>query len=194
MQKTGISGIVLVALGAAILLCVTRFASANEYEIDPTHSFVEFRIKHLGYSWLHGRFNDISGTFKHDPAKPGENRIDVVIDAASVDTNHAERDKHLRSEDFLAVDEHPEATFTATSYVGTASSGLLTGDLTLRGVTKPVTIEVRKIGEGPDPWGGHRAGFEGRVEIVRRDFDIAYDLGPVSETVELTLGIEGVRK
>ena len=182
------------ACAAAALLAAGPFAWAAEYEVDPTHSFVEFRVQHLGYSWLYGRFNTISGEFSHDPAKPEASTINVVIDTASVDTNHAERDKHLRGSDFLTVDSFPEASFRSTGYKGTAEEGTLTGELTLMGVTKPIEIKVRKLGEGKDPWGGYRAGFIGTYVMDRRDFGSDYELGPKSWAVEMELGIEGIRK
>lgn len=168
--------------------------TATEYRIDPAHSFVEFRANHLGFSWLYGRFNTVSGEFSHDPANPAANRISVEVDTTTVDTRHAERDKHLRSEDFLHVTGFPKATFKSTRYEGTAESGKLHGELTVRGVTRPIVIEMEKMGEGPDPWGGYRAGFSGKYTLTRSDFGIDYDLGPKSTTVELTLGVEGVRK
>lgn len=171
-----------------------RPAAAAEYSIDPAHSFVEFRANHLGYSWLYGRFNAISGEFSHDPANPAANRISVEVDTTTVDTRHAERDKHLRSGDFLEVAGFPKATFKSTGYEGSAESGKLHGELTVRGVTRQIVIEIRKMGEGPDPWGGYRAGFSGKYTLTRSDFGIDYDLGPKSTTVELTLGVEGVRK
>lgn len=180
------------------LLAATIFpagaAVAAEYQIDPAHSFVEFRANHLGYSWLYGRFNVISGEFTHDPANPAANSITVEVDTTTVDTRHAERDKHLRSSDFLEVESHPKATFKSTRYEGTADSGKLHGELTVRGVNRPVVFEITKMGEGPDPWGGYRAGFSGSYTLTRKDFGIDYDLGPASTIVELTLGIEGVRK
>ncbi len=179
---------------AAGLLSVGSTAIAAEYRIDPAHSFVEFRANHLGYSWLYGRFNVISGQFTHDPNNPSANSITVEVDTTTVDTRHAERDKHLRSGDFLAVDKYPKATFKSTRYEGTAESGKLHGELTVHGITRPVVFEITKMGEGPDPWGGYRAGFTGSYTLTRKDFGIDYDLGPASTTVELTLGVEGVRK
>lgn len=167
---------------------------AAEYEIDPSHSFVEFRIQHLGYSWLYGRFNSITGSFSHDPNAPQDNRISVEIDTASVDTNHAKRDTHLRNEDFLDVKKFPKATFESTKFIGSAEEGILRGTLTLHGVSKPIEIKVTKLGEGKDPWGGYRAGFVGTVKLVRRDFGMTYPLGSNSEDMELELGIEGIRK
>ncbi len=169
-------------------------AFSADYDVDPAHSFISFRIQHLGYSWLHGRFNRLSGGFSHDADNPAGNAIALKIDPASVDTNHAERDKHLRSEDFLNVKKYPEASFRSTGYTGTAMSGTLTGELTLHGVTKPVSIKGEKIGEGADPWGGHRAGFQGTTKIARKDFGMDYNLGPSAEHVELELTIEGIRK
>jgi polyisoprenoid-binding protein YceI len=155
---------------------------------------VEFRIQHLGFSWLYGRFNNVSGTFDYDPDNLRASNIAVEIDTTSVDTNHAERDKHLRGEDFLNVETYPKAFFKSTQYTGDASGGTLEGELTLHGVTKPITIEVQKIGEGPDPWGGYRAGFLGTTQLTRKDFGMEYDLGPPGETMELELGIEGIRQ
>lgn len=181
-------------VAAAALTVAAPLAHAAEYAIDPTHSFVEFRVQHLGYSWLYGRFNTLSGEFSHDPAKPESSRISVTIDTASVDSNHAERDKHLRNEDFLNVQTYPTATFEATGYSGTAEEGTMEGKLTLMGVTKPIAIKVTKLGEGKDPWGGYRAGFIGTYALDRRDFGNEYNLGPKGWTVELELGIEGIRK
>jgi len=188
------------AICAAVLLAVTTLASANAaetYMIDTKgqHAFVDFRIKHLGYSWLHGRFNDFSGAFVVDRDNPANARVEVEIDTASVDTNHAERDKHLRSKDFLNVDAHPKARFVSTAVETTGDGkGVIKGDLTLNGVTKPIEIAVEEIGHGPDPWGGYRAGFLGTTTLKLADFAIDYDLGPASRTVELTLSIEGVRQ
>lgn len=192
MLRSSVSAIV--GAGLTLVLSV-GLAQAAEYKIDPAHSFVEFKISHLGFSTLSGRFNDISGTFTYAPDE-GEaaQAISIVIPTASIDTNHAERDKHLRSDDFLNVEEYPEARFVSTGFTGDESGGVMSGDLTLHGVTKPIEIEVRKVGEGEDPWGGYRAGFIGTTTLNRNDFGISYDLGPAAETVDMTLMIEGVRQ
>ncbi len=180
---------------AAIALSVAATGvQAAEYTIDPTHSFVEFKTKHLGYSWLSGRFNTLKGTMEYDSSKgEGDQKISLEIDTASIDTNHAERDKHLRSSDFLDVAKFPTATFVSTGYKGGENGGTLSGDLTLHGVTKNISFEVKKIGEGDDPWGGYRAGFEGSYELTRKDFNMGYNLGPAAETVILDLWIEAIR-
>jgi polyisoprenoid-binding protein YceI len=144
---------------------------------------------------LFGRFNDFSGRFSYDEKNPSAADISVDIKPASVDSNHAERDKHLRGEEFLYVDKYPTAKFVSTSYQEQGEGkGLLKGDLTLRGVTKPVDIEVEHIGHGKDPWGGYRRGFFGTTEIALADFGIPFDLGPASKTVQLELSIEGIRQ
>ncbi len=170
---------------------------AEEYALDTKgqHVFIQFRIQHLGYSWLYGRFNDFSGNFSYDEKNPSAAKVKVDIDPASIDSNHAERDKHLRSEEFLNVDKYPKAGFVSTSYEENADgTAVLKGDLTLRGVTKPVTIQVEQIGHGPDPWGGYRRGFYGTTQISLADFGIPFDLGPASRNVEFELSLEGIRQ
>lgn len=174
------------------LLGATLSASAADYVIDKKgmHAFVQFRVQHLGYSWLYGRFNDFDGTFSYDKDKSKDTKVEVTINTSSVDSNHAERDKHLRSDDFLNVDKFPEAKFVSTSFDG----DVLKGNLTLLGVTKLVEIAVTKIGEGKDPWGGYRAGFEGTTKFAMADFGIKKSLGPKSKDVEMILSIEGIRQ
>lgn len=170
---------------------------AADYVIDTekAHAFVDFRIQHLGYSWMSGRFNDFSGTFSYDADKPEASKVEVTIDAASVDTNFAERDKHLR-EKFLHTDKYPQATFKSKSFKQQEDGSLvMVGDFTLHGVTKELTIPVEKVGEGDDPWGGYRAGFVGETKFTIADYGIDVSmLGPSSQEVYLTLSIEGVRK
>ncbi|GGK04829.1 YceI family protein [Pseudomonas matsuisoli] len=182
------------ALGSALL---AGNAMAADYVIDKEgqHAFVNFKISHLGYSWLYGTFKDFDGTFSFDEKSPEASKISVSLKTASVDTNHAERDKHIRSADFLNVDKNPTATFESTAVKSTGEGTAdVTGNLTLNGVTKPVVIKAKLLGEGSDPWGGHRAGFEGTTMLKLKDFDIEKDLGPASQEVELIISFEGVRK
>ena len=184
------------AVSAALVLSASA-ASAAEYIIDTkgAHAFVNFKIKHLGYSWLHGRFNTFDGEFNYDAEKPNASQIMVNIDTTSLDSNHAERDKHLRGKDFLNVDKYPTATFKSTNITfNDANSGKVTGDFTLHGVTKSITFEIDKIGEGQDPWGGYRVGFEGETSLKLSDYGINYNLGPASTHVDIGLFIEGIRK
>lgn len=180
-----------ILLASALVASVTT-AHAADYKVDDTHSFVQFRTKHLGYSWLYGRFNITGGEFNYDPAKPEASRIKVDIDVASIDSNHDLRDEHLRNK-YLLTDKQPKASFTSTAYQGDANGGNITGELQLNGIKKTITIPVKKIGEGPDPWGGYRVGFEGNITIDARDYGYTYQLGEQTYIVEMQLGIEGVQ-
>lgn len=187
------------AAAIATMGMVSLPALSADYVIDTEgqHAFIQFKIQHLGYSWLLGRFNDFEGTFSYDPKNVGASKVSVTIDPSSVDSNHAERDKHLRSDDFLHVDEYSQAKFVSTKVMASeddAKEFKIKGDLTLHGVTKSVTLDVEKVGEGKDPWGGYRAGFKGKTEIKLKDFGIDYNLGPASETVYLELHVEGVKQ
>ena len=196
MKAFGVKKIIRSALVVALLAGSSVPVAAAEYGIDikGMHAFIQFRIYHLGYSVLLGRFNDFGGSFNWDKNNPGDASINVEIKTASLDSNHAERDKHLREEDFLNVDKYPTATFKSTKYHGDTTGGKMDGILTLHGVSKPITLDVKVIGEGDDPWGGYRAGFEATTSIRRADFGMTYNLGPASETMEFDLYIEGVRK
>jgi polyisoprenoid-binding protein YceI len=183
------------SLCAATLL--PNFANAADYIIDRegTHAFINFKIKHLGYSWLTGTFKDFDGTFSYDDKSADASKINVVIQTASIDSNHAERDKHLKSDEFLDVSKYPTSTFTSTKYTPIdENSGTLTGEFTLHGVTKTITFPIEKIGEGKDPWGGYRAGFSGQTSLKLTDYGINFDLGPASTHVNLELYIEGIRQ
>lgn len=186
----------LLAMTGASLLLGSLTASAADYKIDKEgqHAFIQFRIQHLGYSWLYGTFKDFDGRFTFDEKNPAADKVDVTINTSSIDTNHAERDKHLRSADFLNTSKNPQATFKSTAVVKEGDELKITGDLTLNGVTKPVTLEAKMLGEGKDPWGGYRAGFEAEGEIALKDFNITKDLGPASQKVQLMISVEGVRQ
>ena len=190
----------LLKLGSAIgagIVATFAFAvpaAAANYDIDPAHAFIQFHISHLGYSVLNGRFDKFAGKFTWDKEKPADSTIQVDVETASIDSNWAERDKHLRSPDFLDVEKLPTATFKSTKYSGDAKGGKLEGVLTLHGVSKPIALDVKFIGEGPDPWGGYRAGFSATTSLRRADFGISYNLGPTAETMDFDLFVEGIKK
>jgi len=179
-----------------MMIVFSTSSMAENYVIDTkgAHASINFQIPHLGYSMLVGRFDDFSGSFVYDEKNPSASSVEVEIKTASINSNHAERDKHLRGSDFLDVSKYPTAKFVSTSYTETDGKGVLKGDLTLHGVTKPVSIEVTQIGAGADPWGGFRRGFEGRTSLTLADFNINYNLGPASKAVELVLHVEGIRQ
>jgi len=188
-----IIGAALVALG------ISTSAIAEDYVIDKKgqHAVIQFKIAHLGYSWLIGRFNDFEGTFSYDEKHPSAAKVNVTINTASVDSNHAARDKHLRSPDFFNVDKFPTSTFVSKSFKEMGDGkAKLSGAFTLNGVTKDINIDVMHVGNGPDPWGNYRRGFEGTTNLNLADWNIPFapKLGPASANVELYFSFEGIRQ
>jgi len=183
-------------LAAVASLAVVGPVCAADYVIDTdkSHASINFRIKHLGYSWLTGRFDAFKGTFVFDDAKPEASQVKVEIDTDSINSNHAERDKHLRSKDFLDTATYPKAVFESTAVKMNGDKATIVGNLTLHGVTKEIEIAAEPVGGGEDPWGGYRQGFVGTTTLPLKDFGIDYDLGPASQEVELTLHVEGIRQ
>ena len=186
-------------IGTAILATslIAGNALAADYDIDKPgqHAFVNFKISHLGISWMYGSFKDFEGTFSYDEAKPEASKVSVTLRTNSVDTNHAERDKHIRGGDFLDVSKFPEAKFVSTKITNVEGKKFdVTGDLTIHGVTKQVVVNAELTGQGNDPWGGYRAGFLGTTNIQMSDFGIKNILGAASENIELTISLEGIRK
>ena len=179
---------------AASATLVSGMAFAADYKVDLSHAFIQFEISHLGFSTLVGRFNDFEGTFTWDKDNPSNSSIEIIVKTASIDSNWAERDKHLRGEDFLEVEKFPTAMFKSSKYDGDASGGKMPGTLTLHGVTKPMILDVKVIGEGDDRWGGYRAGFAATTTLNRSDFGISYNLGPTAETMSFDLFVEGIRQ
>ena len=185
----------ILALGLLGGLAFNSFAADYVIDTQGAHASVNFKIQHLGYSWLTGRFNDFSGKFSYDQAKPEASSISVTINTASLDSNHADRDKHIKGSDFLNVSKFPEAKFVSQKVEDEGAGNLkITGDLTLHGVTKSIVIQAKKVGEGKDPWGGYRAGFEGTTRIAMADYGMTYNLGPASAYVELSLHVEGIKQ
>ncbi len=141
-----------------------------------------------------GEFNTFDGNFDYDSKQPNQAKINIEIDTKSLDSNHAERDKHLKGNDFLNVDKFPKANFKSKEIkFSDETNAIVTGDLTLKGITKTISFPISKIGEGQDPWGGYRVGFSGNTSLKLTDYGINYNLGPASTHVEMALHIEGVR-
>ncbi|BCL72760.1 putative YceI-like domain protein [Vibrio nigripulchritudo MADA3029] len=183
------------ATGLALAMALPFGASAADYAIDTkgAHASVNFKVPHLGYSFIKGRFNTFSGDFSYDANNVAASKVNVVIDTTSLDSNHSERDKHLRSSDFINTGKFSQATFKSTKVTDKGNGKLaIEGDLTLHGVTSPITIDADFIGEGKDPWGGYRAGFVGTTRLELKDFNIAV-MG-ASSYVDMELHVEGIRK
>ncbi len=193
MKKT------LQGLALGLITTLSAPLMAADYMIDHkgAHASINFKISHLGFSWLTGRFNNFSGNFSYDENNPNASKVVVNIDPASIDSNHAKRDKHIRSDDFLDVKRFPEAGFKSTSFTENADgTAVIKGDLTLHGVTKEITINASKIGAGNDPWKGYRMGFEGNTSFAIQDFGIDEKgmIGPGPKMIELNLQVEGIRQ
>ena len=181
-------------LGLALGLTFTAQINAAEYVIDTQggHASINFKYKHLGYSWLTGSFNKFSGTFSYDPKNIAATQVVVDIDPLSLDSHHAERDKHVRSADFLDVKKYATAQFVSTSVVADGEGGAtVNGLLTLHGVTRDIIIDAQMIGAGDDPWGGYRAGFSGTTILDTTAF--GFNMPPENK-VYMELNIEGVRQ
>lgn len=183
-----------ILLASALLTTsVLTPAFAADYVIDTkgAHASINFQASHMGFSVLAGRFNDFSGNFSYDKDNISASKIKVVVDTSSFDSNHAKRDKHVRSDDFLDVSKFAEATFVSSKVEDKGEGKLaIIGSFTMHGITKPLTIDAVKVGEGDDPWGGYRAGFSGTATIAMADFGFKKDFGKV----DLILHIEGIRQ
>ena len=160
-------------------MSVTEQTRTTTWTLDPTHSLVEFSAKHMMITTVKGRFGAVEGTIVADEANPAASRVEVEIDAASIDTRTEQRDAHLRSADFLDVETYPKLTFRGTRIEGgfrePGDTFVLHGDLTIRGTTREVTLDVTFEGTGRDPWGGERASFSAATRIDRRDFGLTWN-------------------
>jgi polyisoprenoid-binding protein YceI len=183
----------------SFLLPLTVQAEVETYMIDKVHSMANFKIRHL-FSKVSGTFSDLTGTIWIDRGNLETSRVDATINVHSVDTNHEKRDNHLRSKDFFHVDKYPIMRFVSTTIKVTGENeGVMSGELTMHGVTRSVQLPFKILGFGPDPWGGYRSGFEATTIIKRSDFGINYGLDPkkggsaVGDEVEINILIEGIK-
>ena len=183
---------------AALCLCPTVWAQT--YAIDPDHTTVEFRIRHL-FSHVRGTFDKVGGTIDYVPDHPEQWKTTATIQADSINTRVAQRDKHLRSKDFFEVETYPTITFTTTEVTdATPTAAKVHGLLTIHGVQRPVVLDVEIHGVAKDPWGNVRAGFTGTTTINRKDFGLAWNQALesgqllVGEEVEIVLEVEGIQK
>ncbi|OBT09388.1 hypothetical protein A9264_08950 [Vibrio sp. UCD-FRSSP16_10] len=183
------------ALGLAIAIATPLSAHAADYVIDTkgAHASINFKVSHLGYSFIKGRFNHFEGEFSYDPKNISASKVEVTVDTTSLDSNHAERDKHIRSNDFIDAGKYKEAVFSSTKVTDKGDGKLeIAGNLTLHGQTKPIVIAADFIGLGQDPWGGERAGFMGTTRLELSDFNIPV-MG-ASSYVDMELHVEGKKK
>jgi polyisoprenoid-binding protein YceI len=170
-------------------------AVADTFKIDPFHSSILFKVGHFGISNVYGRFDTFSGTFTLDQSDPSKDVVNVEIKTDSADSNAPKRDTDIKGPDFLNAAQFPTATFKSTSVKKTDDKTYeVTGDFTLRGVTKPVTLNVKAIGSGPDQKGAFRSGWEATATLKRSDFEVKGLLPGVSDEVSLIISVEGVKQ
>ena len=156
------------------------------WKLDPSHTLVEFSAKHLMITTVKGRFTDVEGFIHADDKDIKNSSVEATLKAATIDTRTEQRDNHLRSADFLEVEKYPEIKFRSTRIEGSKQEFKLTGDLTIRGVTRPITLDVTFEGQTKDPWGGERIGFSASGKIDRRDFGLTWNV--MLEAGGLTVG------
>ncbi len=187
------------AIGILVSLALCPAARAATYQLDPAHTTVGFRIRHL-LSYVQGTFNEFDGTFEYDPEHPEASAVQATIRAGSLDTRHDKRDTHLRSADFFDAERFPVMTFTSTQVTdATPRRAMLHGLLTLHGVERPVVLEVDIHGIARDPWGNTRSGFTAKTVISRKEFGLAWnqtlETGQVliGDEVEITIEVEGLQ-
>lgn len=188
------------ATAAALILAASPAIAADTYVVDKGHSETTFQIRHL-MSKVSGRFSDFDGRISVDPARPEASSVEFTIRAASIDTAVPDRDKHLRSADFFDVETYPEIRFKSTRIVPRGGDAYaVTGTLTLRGVSKEITLPVLFLGFAKDPWDNERAGFETSVTLNRKDYGLvwnkALDNGGVllGDEARITISLETVRQ
>ncbi|MEU3751564.1 YceI family protein [Streptomyces olivoreticuli] len=176
-----------------------QLPSAGTWKVDPGHAEVGFVGRHFMLTKVRGRFTGVEASVEIGE-RPEESRVTAVIDMASVDSGDKTRDDHLRSGDFFDVEKHPKAAFASTSVTWQGSKGTMTGDLTIKGVTRPVTLDVDYLGYARDPWNNDRAVFSAHGKVNREDWGLTWNMALeaggilVSKEIELTLEIETIRE
>lgn len=174
--------------------------TTGTWQIDPTHTTIGFSVRHAMIAKVRGRFTDFAGSFTLDGDNPANSSAQLTVLLTSVDTQNDDRDNHLRSAEFFDVESFPEMTFISTGVEAKGSDFVVTGELSVHGVTKSVPVKFELVGISQDPWGNTRIGFEGEAEINRRDFglewNVALDTGGVlvSENIKITLDVEAVKQ
>jgi len=173
---------------------------STTWKIDPAHTTVEFSAKHLMITTVKGRFSDVEGEIVISDADPSKSSVSATLKSASIDTRTSQRDDHLRSADFLDAANYPEITFRSTRITGDKSEFKVTGNLTIRGVTREVTLETTNEGSTKDPWGGDRIAFSATTKIDRRDFGLTWNQAIeaggvlVGNDVKISIDVQAVKQ
>jgi polyisoprenoid-binding protein YceI len=193
-MRTRLLSTAIVALGS--WLACSGPATADEYQVDNMHSAVSFKISHMNCGLVHGRFNKISGTFNVEDADPTKTSFTITLQTDSVDTNQQARDKHLRSGDFFNAEQFPTIAFQSNSVKAADGNFEVIGDLTMHGVTKPVTVTLKRGGSAEFPRGKQRTGFYGDFTVKRSDFGVGAGKfsGMLGDEIPVSVSFEGVKK
>lgn len=170
------------------------------WKIDPTHSSARFSVRHMMVATVRGAFEDLDGTIHYDPANPSASSVEATLKVASINTGVADRDNHLRSADFFDAGTYPDITFKSTGLkLNSDNEGVLTGDLTIRGVTRPITIDVEFLGENINPFDqSKRVGFSGTAKLNREDYGLTWNVALetggvlVGKDIKIELDVEAV--
>jgi len=182
---------------ALVLACSNVMAATETYNIDASHSFANFAIRHV-VSKTSGTFNDIKGAVIIDRDNLANSRVNATINVLSISTNNAKRDEHIQKEEYLDVGKFSEMKFVSTKVVAKSTTdGVLTGNFTMHGVTKEISFPFKVLGFGSDPWGGQRTGIEAKTTLKASDYGFGWALkagAPVGDEIEVTLLIEGVKQ
>lgn len=177
------------------LMFSSRALAADNYNVDPVHSFVTFRVQHLQVSYAYGRFNEPQEKLTIDESDPSKSSMEFTLQVDKVDTGNAGRDAHLKKSDFFSAAEFPEITFKSTAIKKIDDKTWeVTGDLSLHGVTKPLTVQVKRIGTGPGMKGETRTGLETMFTIKRSDFGMNFMIPQIGDEITLAVGIEGIKQ
>ncbi|WZO99918.1 YceI family protein [Isosphaeraceae bacterium EP7] len=179
---------------AALVVAASPVQAAEPYKVDTVHSSVIFRVKHMNVSYAYGRFNEIVGTFDLDETNPAQSKLDIKVATASIDTASKAREGHLQGPDFFSAKQFPIISFKSTKVAKTSEGAFdVTGDLTLHGVTKPLTLKIEPSGTGKGMKGEKLAGFETTFSIKRSEFGMTNMTGAIGDDVRLIVSIEGNR-
>lgn len=189
-----------VLLLLALILCLTGFSfspvtAADTYQLDTSHSYILFRIKHFGIGYSYGGFQNPTGKLVIDDNAPTNNEVEIEVQSKTVSTWFEKRDNHIKSPDFLNVSKYPIVSFKSRSVRKTGQDQYeIAGDLIFLGKKRPLTITAIQTGKGKDPWGSHRIGYETTFTIKRSEFGMTFMMGGLSDEVQLTVSVEGVRR
>ncbi len=185
----------MTTLALTFCLAAPGVARAGDtYKVDPVHSTAVFKALHFGAGYTYGLFRKVSGSLTVDEKKPGKSSVSIEIETASIYTANKKRDQHLQAADFLNAKQYPKISFKSTKVKKMAGGAKVTGKLSLHGVTRTVTVPMKLVGKGKDPWGNKRIGFEGSFSVKLSDHKIKGAKGAVGDEIWLTIAVEGMKK